>query len=235
MTSEFIIKDICMFFEGKMKKKIIIIILFTVILMSMFAGCHLFVLEKNNGRNIEEEKITLCEALLQIRHQSEIEIIQKEYGVKSKLEYAEYCFQDVDFMDQKMTFFISFNEDNYIHHARAYSEMYSPEENKKLDAQNITTNIQSLLKWFAMIFDEEIQSNYFVFSDEQLLDNSQESSYEKIKNGEAHLEFRVRDEDFSVWILKVERDYSGSLMCFIDHYYNETQYNDVVVNIDLTK
>lgn len=214
-----------------MKKRTIIIIVIAAALLLAAASVTVFIWkpwkvgDEPVGMNIEPGT-PLHEALFWITNKDDIAIVEKAFDIKATLSESDYLFNDVDCFGEKMSFIYTFTSDEYLDSMGAYA-LITAEAGKEKD------KCVGLINSFSSLFGVPEPTSYLIYSETGVLDNTASNSYADIFQGKAILEFKVRDQEATFWILKIQNTGSDRVLCSISHYMNSEQYADKIANLDL--
>lgn len=222
--------------------KLLIISVVAILVLAMIC-LMLFLPKRDNDKNdeseqeettiqIEEDKTTsinwLCvEELTQIEDLIDKTNANVEYRYGSELVFV----YDVQFGIGKATYIYDINENDEVTET---SVSYKIVDSEAKDGEYVAEDIEfsefrdRLYGVFNCIDNAlgiRIENQYSIFSsDGTVLDSSDEKSLEKVADGEAELELRIRDTDGSIWILSISNEYGyNDILCTFRHYAADSE------------
>ncbi len=204
-----------------MKKKIFLIFLILLITALISGGVYLFI----HFQKGQQTGNPLNEDLMRVRYFDDIKLVEEKHGVKSTEFFGEYSFSGVETYGMNMNYTFHFTESGYISKMNAFAIS---------DAKKISEKeIERIISAFGQRFGIEPKKNYSVVTEQGTLDNSESETFKKIASGKARVEFKIREEDTTVWVLQMEC-VGEEFLCTITHYVDDPTKNEGQMNFDLT-
>lgn len=218
-----------------MKKRIMIIVSVVIVMaVAITAGVYML-LNKDNGKTATEaggqsERVyTLAEELFGVRRYDDFATVTERHNVDIYREDMSYFVSDVDTFGEKMSFTITFDKNNELLKTTAFCYFDADFSN----IESFKRKTDEILGGFAGLFGAEVNS-YYIYSSMEVFDCSDIDSLNKVMNGEAKLEFRIRDELCDYWKLTIETFNNDKFLCLVEHYVDSAEYDGVPTNIDLS-
>ena len=210
-------------------KKIAIGIVTLVLIVGVVVGVFLVNSKDSGGNFIENEKKSLGESLFSVSNYNDLERITEAHKADiSKVDESYFVF-DVKTLGEKMTFAFVFDKDNNLLNSTTYCTF----EADFSKVEKFSDKVTDILDSFAGLFGVEAQ-NFYIYSDTDVYSSEDINSLQKVLNGEATIEFRIRDRQSEYWCIKIEKTNESEIFCLIEHYVDSVDYDTIPVNVDLS-
>ena len=139
----------------------------------------------------------------------------------------EYSVEDVDIFGETMTFSYLFDQNENLSELSTYSVFQAD------NLRAFRKKVSDFLDGFAELFDASADQ-YYVYSSSEVFDCKDEHSMDIVFNGKAAIEFRLCDRASSYWIVKIVNTNHDVFLCTIEHFVDNSRFNNVPVNVDLS-
>lgn len=178
---------------------------------------------------------TLEKALFSVRTQDNLERIStsnelslvEEEGLQ--IVYNANCFGEIaqfnyDFYGTELVqdmcgYFILFGYDEETGTPVSYT------------ANELNERLHTVLGHLCRMHGTELNGDFFLFEGTQLLDSNDDTSYQKLMDGDAYLEFGLRDAEGYYWEASFAVMYDGAAILTIEKHYDEYVYDEYIPNI----
>lgn len=159
----------------------------------------------------------------------------QKYGLESDRQEF-YEVYDVPAFGAKAEYIYLIDSDDQVQYVKAYVLLfdYLPEEDagvEEYNAEQLRDAINVAFDKLGEINNTQIGDNYFIFSGADRLDCSSIDSFEKLRTGEAHIEFLMRDADRHYFKVSTERMPDNAFFFEIERFYYDEQFVNSVPNI----
>ncbi len=211
------------------KKNLIFLLLIAIILFSaVFILMSVF---HNSGKKTVEE------SLFSVNVTEQIDDVCKDFN----LEYAEFADEinvyDVNCFGEKAQFIYTTTQ-NQVQSIQSAIIMFGYKENNsdslvEYTASELNRSMHNVLEKLCEMNGTALEDRFFIFEQDDVLDNGSNESYQKIINGTAHIEFSIKDANGYYWKINSEVMNDGAVFLMINKFYDTEAYSNEVPNIDL--
>lgn len=208
-------------------KKMIIAVVSIVLVIGVAVG--IWMATSNDDNRDSTEKNSLSGDLFNVSHYDDFKEITEQRKIETEQIEESYFAYDVEAFGEELTFSFVFDNEKNLLESAAYCEF----EANFTKTEKFKKKVDSLLNGFVGMFSVE-SSDFYVFSATEVLDCTDTTSLQKVMNGEASIELRVRDEQSEYWVMKIDKNSESEFFCVIEHYVNYPEYDEIPVNIDLS-
>lgn len=227
-------------------KKIVIIAVSVLVLVLGTIGVILFMNGREEGKKGNEDESSVSESILEnsifaIRTREQLETVCEDNDLSFKDEETDEgeaytTIYDLQSFGEMSQYYFEFDEQSSVQSVEAYIILFGYEEDnphqpKAFTAAELNTKIHEVLGDFCEMHGVQLEDRFYIFSDETMLDNSEDASYEQIMEGTACLEFSLRDGLGYYWSITSQTMYDGSVFLMIDKFYDMETYVDMITNI----
>ena len=166
----------------------------------------------------------------------DVEALAKKYNLEIDSEESIVYLPDAKV--NNITMLISYNMDDENNSTQmiAYMVPFIDDFEEKADGvashtgSELKEKIKEIISCLEKITTVTINENFYIISDEKLLDNASETSYEKILSGEAVLHMSLRDNNGAYWCL-YSTFYEDHVRFEILRCFDPEMYADSITNV----
>ncbi len=168
----------------------------------------------------------------------QIESFCKEQELVCITEEQYQVVYDVSCFGNASQFLYSFDSSKKVDSVAVYLLLHghSHDNEAAIDpcsAEELQKKCVDTLQHLCRMHGVELQNNFYILDYENYsqLDISQIESFQKVVDGEAYLEFTMKDRDECYWQVYSEKMPSGAFFLRIDKYIDSSDYSDLVPNV----
>lgn len=230
---------------------VVVAILAVIIAFASISGIKYFKNRENtSNENVDSEQSednpevkTFVDELFYVKNMSELKTVTSDLKLEivTQDDDDRVYVENVDVNGITMQFCYFIDEDENFSQMKAFFVPFY-DDFKKLEKKDsklpthkgseLKKEIEKIFKCFDSITGATIGDNFYIISDDKLLDNTKDSSYDDILNGKAKVHFSLRfgDDTYMCIYSNMPEDY----VCFeCLRYFNPEMYADSITNIDI--
>lgn len=216
---------------------IIAVIFIIAIIVSVFFFLNPKSGKKDNVSNPYDDR-SVGELLLEVDNLESLNSIVAENDLRMEYdsETNEYCVFEVECFDKKTQYVFVFDDEEKVNYSGVYFTLFGYVDESKEDSEvvdftsmDLKESTLGLLENFQSFLGVPFNDNYYILSDNGVLDSSDES-FQEIKEGKAFFEFSAIDRDGTLWMMQATCS-NGIAVCLIEHNLDMSAYTDFVPNV----